>query len=296
MPLFRRNLDLSLAIPRLAGSPDLSRVARLLSTCQHRNVSVSAEELPALLASAPAVVLSSSEAIWAAVIASWNVESTAWIRALAFADGLQIDPAADLLLPLFHTYLQERAVWRLFYATTQSSDFWVKSALDRQGYVFDTDVIVYEKHGTTIPSYGDRTVRVRHAQAVDLAPILAVDAASFAPEWHKDEAAIGPALIYSSCFLVAELAEQIVGYAFVTSHFGNRMIHLVRIAVLPAYQGHGIGVRLLAEVIAFGQARGANIFTLNTQSYNVAARRLYEWFEFRVTGERQVILRRDLPV
>ena len=37
-----------------------------------------------------------------------------------------------------------------------------------------------------------------------------------------------------------------------------------------------------------------DLITLNTQAYNTAAQRLYEWFGFRRTGERQAILRLDL--
>ena len=79
-----------------------------------------------------------------------------------------------------------------------------------------------------------------------------------------------------------------------TSHFAGRLMHLVRIAVLPQYRGQAIGVRLLADVVEFARVRGADLMTLNTQSYNTEAQRLYEWFGFRRTGERQAILRFDL--
>jgi len=74
----------------------------------------------------------------------------------------------------------------------------------------------------------------------------------------------------------------------------GRLIHLVRIAVLPQRRGQAIGVRLLADVVEFSRVRGADLMTLNTQSYNTDAQRLYEWFGFRRTGERQAILRFDL--
>jgi ribosomal protein S18 acetylase RimI-like enzyme len=68
----------------------------------------------------------------------------------------------------------------------------------------------------------------------------------------------------------------------------------VRIAVLPSQQGRAIGVRLLAEVIAFARTRGASTLTLNTQAHNLRAQRLYEWFGFHRTGEQQTVLRYDL--
>ena len=60
------------------------------------------------------------------------------------------------------------------------------------------------------------------------------------------------------------------------------------------HRGQSIGVRLLADLVAFARVRGADLLTLNTQSYNTDAQRLYEWFGFRRTGERQAILRYDL--
>ncbi len=136
--------------------------------------------------------------------------------------------------------------------------------------------------------------QVRRAQASDLGSILAIDHACFDPQWHKGESILGPALLESSNFMVVELDGEIAGYAFTTAHFGGRLVHLVRIAVLPAYRGQGIGVRLLAEVVAYARSLGAESLTLNTQSHNAAAQRLYVWFGFRRTGEQQTVLRFDL--
>ena len=94
---------------------------------------------------------------------------------------------------------------------------------------------------------------------------------------------------------MAELNGAVVGYAFVTIHFGGRLVHLVRIAVRPSHQGREIGVRLLAEITAHARAVGAGSVTLNTQANNTSAQRLYEWFSFRRTGEVQTVLRFDLP-
>jgi ribosomal protein S18 acetylase RimI-like enzyme len=85
-----------------------------------------------------------------------------------------------------------------------------------------------------------------------------------------------------------------VGYAYATSHFGGKLVHLVRIAALPQYQRKGVGARLLAEVIKFAQRQNADLVTLNTQSYNEHAQRLYRWFGFAPNGESQTVLRYDL--
>jgi ribosomal protein S18 acetylase RimI-like enzyme len=155
-------------------------------------------------------------------------------------------------------------------------------------------VVVYEKAKLDIPARGSQMVRIRRAQTVDLPRVLEVDRACFDPQWTKDESIIGPAIFEVPYFAVVELDGEIIGYAFATSHFDGRLVHLVRIAVVPEHQGQSIGVRLLSDVVEFARARGADVVTLNTQAHNAAAQRLYEWFGFQRTGERQAVLRYDL--
>jgi ribosomal protein S18 acetylase RimI-like enzyme len=89
---------------------------------------------------------------------------------------------------------------------------------------------------------------------------------------------------------VAEFGGELVGYAFLTGHQGGRLYHLVRIAVAPGYQGRGIGVRLLAEVVDYCSSRRAHVLTLNTQADNHTAQRLYEWFGFTRNGDHQIVM------
>jgi ribosomal protein S18 acetylase RimI-like enzyme len=145
-----------------------------------------------------------------------------------------------------------------------------------------------------LPTAGASAARVRRAQAVDLPAVLAIDRACFEAQWHKDEGIIGPSLVDSPFFIIAEIDGAPAGYAFVTSHFGGRLVHLVRIAVLPAHRGAGLGARLLAEVVGYARGLGADSITLNTQTHNAPAQRLYERFGFRRTGEQQTVLRFDL--
>src|SRR4029450_1305302 len=95
MRFFRRTLDPTLATPREATSADLTAVSRLLSQSSHRFVGFQSANLPALLASAPALLLAAGNEIWAAVIAGWRVDSTTWIRGLVLTDGLSTGAAFD---------------------------------------------------------------------------------------------------------------------------------------------------------------------------------------------------------
>ena len=290
----RRSLDLSLATPREATSADLTAVSRLFSQSAHRFMGFPGANLPALLSSAPVILLTAGDEVWAAAIAGWRVDSTTWMRGLALADGLSVNLSFDMLLPPFHALLRSQGLSTIYYAGDEAADVWIQPALKARGYAHTTDVVVYEKIKLDAPAPGNPTVRIRRAEAVDLPVLLEVDRACFDPQWIKDESIIGPAIFEVPYFVVAELDGAIVGYAFATSHFDGRLLHLVRIAVAPEHQGQSIGVRLLADLVEFARAHGADLVTLNTQAHNTAAQRLYEWFGFRRTGEQQAVLRFDL--
>src|SRR5437762_8084375 len=121
MRFFRRNLDLSLATPREAASADLTAVSRLLSQSAHRFVGFSGANLPALLAGAPAMLLTADDEVWAAAIAGWRSDATTWIRGLSLADGLPVGPTFDLLLPPFHTLLRSHDLLAVYYAGDEAA-------------------------------------------------------------------------------------------------------------------------------------------------------------------------------
>lgn len=291
MPFFRRPLDIQSASVRAATPADLTAISRLVRESVRRFLNTD-HDLPALLHSAPAVVLHARDEIWGFALAGWPIEGLTWVRGLAVADGLAPGSALDRMLPLFHEHLRARQLHSIFYAGDLSADTWALPALQERGYTRATDVIVYEKRALTVPEFGNQLVHVRRAHSVDLARVLEIDRASFEPQWVKDEAVLGPAITGEvPFFVVAELDGVVAGYCFATAHFQGRLVHLVRIAVDPAWRGQGVGVRLMNEVVGFARVQGADSLTLNTQLENQTAQRIYEWFGFRRTGERQLILR-----
>ena len=118
---------------------------------------------------------------------------------------------------------------------------------------------------------------------------MAIDQAAFEPLWRNTPYALEEQLKSSPFFVIARWDGQAVGYTYVS--MTGRHAHLTRIAVSPAYHGEGIGVRLLAEAIAFCRRRAVFGITLNTQQDNRRAHRLYEWFGFRPLGkEAEVVI------
>lgn len=295
MPLFRRSIDLSQAHVRVATIADRVSIERLIRDSTRCFIAFPRSELSVLLASMSSAVLGTNDQVFGAAIGGWCTHTTTWLRGLVLANGVPVGDALDRLLPSFHTLLQAQDIVQVFYAGDERTDAWLLSDLVARGYVRDTDVMVYENRSFQVPSVGSQAVQVRRAEVSDLPRVLEVDHLCFAPEWVKATSLIAPALTTSPFFIVAELSGQVVGYAFVTSHFGGRLVHLVRIAVVSSQRHQAIGVRLLAEVTMFAQSIGATSLTLNTQANNIGAQRIYEWFGFRYTGERQPVLRFTLP-
>jgi ribosomal protein S18 acetylase RimI-like enzyme len=294
MWLFRKSPNLSGASARPVCDDDLTKVSRLLRDGGRHYYGLAGGELPSLLSAGQGVALCIGEDLLAVALISWPAKDTCWLRGLALAEGVDLRAGVDLLIPALHAELASRGVRDIYYAGDEAVDAWLAPALQANGYTQATEVVVYEKRDLSIPDFGNLDVRVRTAAGVDIAEVMRLDHACFEPQWTKDDTILGPAIIQGPLFVLAEIDAAVVGYAYATSHFGGRLLHLVRIAVDPEHQGRQIGVRLLAAVTTFAVSQGATVITLNTQAYNVHAQRLYSWFGFAPTGERQSVLRGQL--
>ncbi|MEK9164044.1 MAG: GNAT family N-acetyltransferase, partial [Chloroflexota bacterium] len=62
-------------------------------------------------------------------------------------------------------------------------------------------------------------------------------------------------------------------------------MHLARLAVLPDWQGRGVGRALLSGVVDHFDSAGTPMITVNTQHDNTASLKLYQLFGFENTGE-----------
>ncbi len=294
MRWIRQSFDLKQATTRLTNDKDLANVLRLLRDGARHYYGLAGEELPILLADAHAVVIETGNVLQAFAVVGFFVEYTSWLRVIALAKGLDIAPTTTMLLENLHATLRTRGLRHIFYSGDDAADSWLISLLRKNGYILDTEVIVYEKRTMTIPARGNQMVYIRPVEPSDLFDIIELDRICFEAHWTKDDATVNAAIHEKSFFIVAELGTRIVGYAHVTTHFGGRLLHLVRIAVDPLYRGQGVGIRLLSEVITFARSQQSHVITLNTQSYNKRAQQLYRWFGFVSTGERQPVMRYDL--
>ncbi len=290
MPFFRRSFEPRLALARPFASHDVHAVSSLARNAARRYLTTVPEDLGELLNHEPAAVLEYENRVVAATVAGWRLPPNAWLRALLVDSRVDAAQAIPLLVPRLHRLLPGRGVQASYITLDEWSAPWARAPLEGAGYRHVMNVLGYDKVGMDVPSYGDLSVVVRRARPEDIAAVLRVDAECFPIPWGKGEEILGPALNNGPYFAVAEIDGTIAGYTYVTVHFAGMHAHLVRIAVVPAYQGRGVGVRLLAEVVRFCSGRRIELLSLNTQDYNTSAQRLYEWFGFRRTGETQQVM------
>ncbi|WP_046227988.1 GNAT family N-acetyltransferase [Paenibacillus dauci] len=95
----------------------------------------------------------------------------------------------------------------------------------------------------------------------------------------------------TNLFLVAETANQIVGFSRCEGSPLSRLAHKVEfgVGVLRDYWGHGIGKHLLEQSISWSDATGIQKMTLNVLETNVNAIELYKKAGFEIEG----VLKRD---
>lgn len=291
MRLFRRSLPLDQASTRLATPADLVPIQHLFRGSGRRYLGFGPEELPALLADTPVALLLGEGEAWGAMVTSWPTAHSTWLRGFALAEGIQTSDGVGLLLPALAQGIAAIGLRQLYFAGDESADRWLQPALLEHGFRPDIEVVVYEKRDLHLPAPGNPAVLLRPATPADLPTVLALDARCFEDQWVKTPQTLGQAVSTTPFFVLAEIDGWPCGYALATSHFGGRLLHLVRIAVDPAVQGRGVGTRLMAELIALAARSNTDAITLNTQANNHRAQHLYESFGFVLSGERQLMLR-----
>lgn len=84
---------------------------------------------------------------------------------------------------------------------------------------------------------------------------------------------------------VGRIAGRIVGYVVVMPVVDES--HLLNISVDAAWQGRGLGARLLRHAMRVGRRGGAERLLLEVRPSNTAALRLYEHFGFVRIGVRR---------
>ncbi|MEZ4387361.1 MAG: ribosomal protein S18-alanine N-acetyltransferase [Candidatus Krumholzibacteriia bacterium] len=131
----------------------------------------------------------------------------------------------------------------------------------------------------------DAPVRLRHASLDDLPAVDRIERASFGDPWSLD--ALAQELVPSPLRtpLVAVLHGAVVGYLMAWRTLDQ--LHILNVAVDPAWRRRGIGAQLLRAAMAEARAGGMREVTLEVRRGNRNAIAMYRAHGFAETGVRR---------
>ena len=125
---------------------------------------------------------------------------------------------------------------------------------------------------------------IRQMEERDLTQVCATEEETFSVPWSRKS--FQDTLSYChTLFLTAELDGEIAGYC--GCYQSLEEAEITNIAVRRQLRGHGIGRRLLEELMRIGKERGAFAYTLEVRVSNKAAIHLYESLGFVSFGVRR---------
>ena len=271
---------------RSAGQEDQRSLAQLVhfETFVHRHLDYRAPL--DWLGSELFLVLEQQERVEAALVCPPDPPKVAWIRLFAASRQLKPQKAWEAMWCQAKEELSRTpsVVW----AAAIPLQNWFRSLLEKSQFSISHHIVMMKwerqpiKNGA-IPSW----LSIRSMMPDDLSAILIVDEAAFVPVWQNSLISLEVAFRQAGIATVAEIDGHIVGYQISTpTHMGG---HLARLAVLPAFQGQGLGNALLLDLLTQFERRGALVVSVNTQKDNLASISLYKKNGFKYSGEEYPI-------
>ena len=92
---------------------------------------------------------------------------------------------------------------------------------------------------------------------------------------------------------IAKRDDDVIGVYALKRHDATTF-ELMNIAVARAYQGTGLGRRLLGHAIGLAESNGARVIDVGTGNSSFGALRFYQRAGFRIVGVRAGLLHRQL--
>ncbi len=287
---------------RLLNVDDIRLVERLLHSSEYIYQRFTLEELAGQLKHYPAVGAFSGTSLYGFLLSQVLSSPCAWIGGfgVSWMESTKYPSILYRLLEQLSSHLILSGVRYLHYSGNDVAHDWLRTTLLTHGFVSYRQLYSYDKYDFKVPTSGNQQVMVRPvsfsrnigAAGDDMPALLEIEEACFEDLWRYDSTAFRDIVATHPYFVVAELNGQVVGYQFNTVDADAG--YLVRIAVHPSVNGHGIGARLMAEAISFFAQAGVSRIMLNTQENNTHAHHLYEWFGFERVQQMGFVLRKYL--
>lgn len=125
---------------------------------------------------------------------------------------------------------------------------------------------------------------IRRMEEKDIPSVVTIERETFSDPWSEDSFRT-EILRENNIYLVAIEDETLAGYCGLWGIAGEGQI--TNVAVRKENRNHGVGKRMLTELIAIGNEKGLNSYTLEVRESNEWAIRLYESLGFRGAGIRK---------
>ncbi len=225
--------------------------------------------------------------LMAALACPPDPERVAWIRFFAVVQEVLKRDAYKIL-------------WAKAYEYFRSTDCivaaipiqeWFQEILAEEEFEHIVDVVTlqWEQKSLLNPQKKNK-YRLKDMQYQDIPEIQKVDEAAFELIWRNSQELLAFALSKSAIATVVEYSNKIIGYQISTAISSGG--HLARLAVLPEWQGSGVGFELVRDLLERFQKWGTLRVTVNTQSNNLPSLALYKKVGFQPTDEIYPVYRK----
>jgi ribosomal-protein-alanine N-acetyltransferase len=216
------------------------------------------------------IFLSTSEQGLRGILAfSRPVDKTTWMRLIGIHDRADSMIFRELL-QVARLQLDEVGVKRFLVLDMQP---WLAPMLASNSFERTHHLVHLKRPAGRIQNKS--TIKIMRANYHHIPLVIQIDHAAFDGAWRMDTSDFASAMSYASHFTMAVQNQQVLGYQLSTSYSDG--IHLARLAVLPELKGQRIGTQLVIDLINKFRRQA---ITVNTQSTNTSAQRLYQRLGF----------------
>lgn len=125
---------------------------------------------------------------------------------------------------------------------------------------------------------------IREMTSADIRDVVKLDSEAFDKSWNEQSFVDEISKDYSYYF-VAEYDGKIVGYIGIWCIYETA--ELMRVAVLPGFQGYGIAGKLIDTATDCAKSKACERMMLEVRDSNMVARGLYHKFEFKEISVRR---------